>query len=121
MISPNISFDEASREFFPDSQCLKFKFVSGCLTVVFISSLLLNSIVFLAYSMMKRRKSLELQTMTLLFFNLVSTCSSIPVLIISNYSCKWVGPRATCILSGFWMYFNGVFSIYLMTGISVER
>lgn len=32
-----------------------------------------------------------------------------------------MGPSSLCIFSGFWIFFNGCFSIYLMTSISVER
>ena len=117
----NQSDIESGNEFYDEKNCYLFSLSGYYILVLFMISLILNSTVLWAYLVMKHRKSLEIQTITLLIVNLISTATTLPVLIISNLSCRWVGPKSLCILSGFWMYFNGIFSIYLMTGIAIER
>ncbi len=117
----NQSVLKLTSEFDAVKNCYLLSLASYYLLFLFVISLTLNSTVLWGYMVMKQRKSLEIQTMTLLTVNLISTVTTLPVVIISNLSCKWVGPTHLCILSGFWMYFNGIFSIYLMTGISIER
>jgi len=113
--------NDSSSRHYPHHYCWLFTFAGYYLAVLFLASIVLNATVLWAYFVMPRWKSLEVQTVTLLLVNIVSTLSTLPVLIESNLSCRFVGWKSSCILSGFWMYFNGMFSIYLMTGISVER
>ena len=117
----NKSNIEFVNDFFGDKYCYLFSFSGYYILVLFVTSLILNSTVLWAYLVMKHRKSLEIQTITLLIVNLISTVTTLPVLVISNLSCRWVAYKSLCTLSGFWMYFNGIFSIYLMTGIAIER
>ena len=70
------------------SECFKYKMSGIFLALIFVLSLVMNSMGVWSYSRLKRIQSLEYQTMMLMTTNFITTISSVTISIISNLSCK---------------------------------
>lgn len=91
------------------------------LTIIFISSILLNSLLLLVFIRYKKtRTPLNQLIMIMTIFNLIGSIQ-FPFVIQSHFVNKWIWSKLVCIFCGYVIYFVGCLQIYLMTAISYLR
>ncbi|CAF0751292.1 unnamed protein product [Brachionus calyciflorus] len=123
MISHNVSYENLN-SFGQVSpiECYKLNVLSFVCFIIFIFSLFFNTILLWVFFTNKELRSpLNIIIIALTFLNLFGTLTELPVVIITNYSCRWVFNKLICTIVAFIMYFIGCSSIYLLTVISFER
>ena len=91
------------------------------LTIIFISSILLNSLLLLVFIRYKKtRTPLNQLIMIMTIFNLIGSIQ-FPFVIQSHFVNKRIWSKLVCIFCGYVIYFVGCLQIYLMTAISYLR
>ncbi|RNA28085.1 melanopsin [Brachionus plicatilis] len=106
----------------PTVECYKLQAIAIYCLIIFLLSLIANSVLLWILIYFKElRNSMNAFMLALTVCNLVGSLIEIPMVIISNFNCKWMFKRAGCVFAGFAMYSIGCTSVYLLTAISFER
>nr|QVK45898.1 G protein-coupled receptor [Proales similis] len=104
------------------SHCSILKLIGGLLAVLFMASVIFNSVSLLLFLRFKSlRSSRNHMTIAIVTVNFIGTFAQLPFVIVSALNCEWGFGFEECAAIGFLMYFIGCTSIYLIVGISIER
>ncbi|RNA19352.1 melanopsin [Brachionus plicatilis] len=103
-------------------ECYKLRIIAVYCLIIFFLSLTANSVLLWILIYFKElRNSMNAFMLALSVCNLIGSLIELPMVVISNFNCKWVFKRSGCQYGGFFMYAIGCISIFLLTAISFER
>ncbi|CAF0886581.1 unnamed protein product [Brachionus calyciflorus] len=102
--------------------CGKLRILATYCVFIFIGSVLANtSLLWTLIYYKDLRNSVNAFMIALSSCNLLGSLIEMPLVIVSNFNCKWYFKKAGCVFGAFIMYSIGCISIFLLTAISFER
>ncbi|RNA01884.1 melanopsin, partial [Brachionus plicatilis] len=106
----------------PPVECYKLRIIGVYCLILFIFGIVANSVLlWILIHFKELRNSMNAFILALTICNFLGSMVQMPMVIVSNFCCRWIFGRNGCIFAGFVMYAIGCTSLFLLTAISFER